>query len=319
MSTQIPGIHHVTAIAGDPQRNVDFYSQVLGLRLVKVTVNFDDPGTYHLYFGDETGRPGTIMTFFPWPGAPRGRRGAGQVDTVAFSIPSESTTFWMTRLNDHGVDFEGPDQRFDERVLRFFDPDGLSLELVDLAGIETGRERISGPIPAEYAINGFFGVTLLESIWEETESFLTGILGFRATTRVGHRVRFDTGKAASGAFVDVLRVRSAAHGRVAVGTVHHIAWRTPDASSQITWQQAIRDRGFDVTRVIDRRYFKSIYFHEPGGVLFEIATDPPGFSVDENVAELGSRLMLPSWLEADRARITATLPPLVLPGVERAA
>lgn len=319
MSTPIPGIHHVTVIAGDPQRNIDFYSQVLGLRLVKVTVNFDDPGAYHLYFGDDKGRPGTIMTFFPWPGAPRGRRGAGQIDTVSFSIPPESMRFWMARLQRHAVEFQGPERRFDEEVLRFFDPDGLSLELVSKTGIEADLGRTSASIPGEHAIRGFFGVTLLESRWEDTESFLTETLEFRPARKEGRRVRFDTGQAGLGAVVDVLRVDSDLEGRIAVGTVHHVAFRTPYSSAQETWRKAIRGKGFEVTPIIDRQYFTSIYFREPGGALFEIATDPPGFTVDEDITELGTHLMLPPWLEASRASITAGLPRLVLPGMVRAA
>jgi len=319
MSTPIPGIHHVTAIAGDPQRNVDFYTQVLGLRLVKVTVNFDDPGAYHLYFGDDAGRPGTILTFFAWPGAPRGRRGSGQIDTVSFSVPDKSMSFWMERLQRHAVDFQRPDARFDEEVLRFFDPDGLSLELVSTPAIAADQGRLPGPIPPDRAIIGFFGVTLFESRWQETESFLTGTLGFGPSRSDGQRIRFNAGQHGQGSVVDVLRAASPAQGRVAVGTVHHVAWRTPDSSSQEAWRKTILEQGFEVTPIVDRQYFTSIYFREPGGVLFEIATDPPGFAVDEDVAELGTHLVLPPWLEERRDGITASLPRLVLPGMERAA
>jgi glyoxalase family protein len=319
MSTQIPGLHHVTAIAGDPQRNVDFYTRVLGLRLVKLTVNFDSPDTYHLYFGDEKGTPGTIITFFPWPSAPRGRRGAGMVDTVSFAVPEESLRFWLVRLADHGVDFQGPQQRFDEEVARFSDPDGLSLELVAVRGLGADDSGGAGLIPHEHAIRGFFGVTLLESQWEETESFLRTAMGFQTAASEGRRVRFTSGGDALGTFVEVLRAPSQAPGDVAVGTVHHIAWRTPDVATQGVWRKSLLDKGFSVTPTIDRKYFSSIYFREPGGVLFEIATDPPGFAVDEDEAKLGRRLMLPPWFEDRRANITASLPPLVLPDVERAA
>lgn len=319
MSTLIPGIHHVTAIAGDPQRNLDFYSQVLGLRLVKLTVNFDSPDTYHLYFGDDRGRPGTIMTFFPWPSAPRGRRGAGMVDTVSFAVPEGSLRYWMAHLQHRGVDVQGPQRRLDEALIRFPDPDGLNLELVSVAGSEAMEGRSTGAVPREHAIRSFFGVTLLEAHREETESFLKNVLGFRETSTDGPRARFSTNGDGAGAFVDILSVPSAGKGSVAAGSVHHVAWRTPDAPDQELWRNSIREKGFSVTPVLDRRYFTSIYFHEPGGVLFEIATDPPGFTADEDEAELGTRLMLPPWLEKHRADIVAALPSLVLPRVERAA
>ncbi|HUK13704.1 MAG TPA: ring-cleaving dioxygenase [Thermoanaerobaculaceae bacterium] len=313
MSEQIEGIHHVTAIAGDPQHNVDFYTGVLGLRLVKLTVNFDDPGTYHVYFGDEAGRPGTILTFFPWPGAPRGRRGVGQATSVAFSVPAGALGYWSERLDRHGVTRETPRARFDETVLPFLDPDGLSLELVAHEPAAARAPRNGGPVPPEVAIRGFFGVTLAEEGYERTAEMLTRTLGFRLVGEEGSRFRFATGAGACGGVVDLACLPDAVRGHTAVGSVHHVAWRTATPEAQAAWRGRLAGAGLDVTPVIDRKYFRSVYFREPGGVLFEIATDPPGFAVDEPADELGSHLMLPAWLEPARARVEHALPPLRLP------
>lgn len=313
MSNEILGIHHVTAIAGEPQRNVDFYTGLLGLRLVKLTVNFDDPGTYHLYFGDELGQPGTILTFFPWPGARRGQRGTGQADTVSFSVPEASLGYWTERLKAHSVSFDAPRARFDEEVLAFRDPDGLPLELVAHEGIPNGTPGEDGPVPGEYALRRFFGVTLSEASAGLTAPFLTETLGFRPVIESDARARYAVGADGPGSYVDVLSLPSELHGRVAVGTVHHVAWRTPTNQEQVAWRQRLAGHGLDVTQVIDRKYFRSIYFREPGGVLFEIATDPPGFTVDEDPEQLGAHLLLPPWLESERLRIEGALPPLRLP------
>ena len=313
MSPPIPGIHHVTAIAGDPQRNLDFYTGLLGLRLVKQTVNYDDPYTYHLYYGDDVGRPGGILTFFAWPDAPRGRRGTGQLTTASFSIPAPALGFWMGRFKSHGVAFVEPAGRFDEEVLAFADPDGLALELVADPTLDTRTGWKDGPIPAEHAIRGFHGVTLSEEGYERTASLLTATLGFRPVREAGNRFRFEAGPGGPGAVVDLLCLPDAPPGRVAVGSVHHVAWRTPDNEEQKYWRGRIADLGFNVTPVIDRNYFRSIYFREPGGVLFEIATDPPGFAADEPQEQLGACLKLPPWLEPHRAEIEGRLPPLRLP------
>ncbi|MDR7521753.1 MAG: ring-cleaving dioxygenase [Armatimonadota bacterium] len=318
MSPRILGIHHVTAIAGAPQRNVDFYVGTLGLRLVKRTVNFDDPGTYHLYYGDQVGRPGTIMTFFPWPGAPRGRIGVGQVTVTAFFIPARAVGFWQERLRRHGIATRGPTARFDETVLAFEDPDGLPLELV--ASDDDARAGWpDGPIPEAYAIRGFHSVTLSERGLDEggrrTLGLLDEGLGFRLVGEASGRFRFAAGEGGAGALVDVLCLDGAPAGETAVGTVHHVAWRTPDEAHQRAWQERIAHLGLRVTDVRDRRYFRSIYFREPGGVLFEIATDPPGFTVDEPPAHLGKHLMLPPWLEPRRAQLERALPPLSIPEV----
>jgi len=322
MTPQIPGIHHVTAIASDPQQNVDFYAGVLGLRLIKRTVNFDDPGTYHLYYGDAAGRPGTIMTFFPWPGAPRGQVGTGQVSVTAFSIPPTALGYWQERLRSRGVKVDGPKSRFDELVLAFTDPDGLPLELSASVGGDDRQAWADGPVPARHAIRGFHGVTLAERGPEEgcghTMRLLTEGLDFRQIGEAGNRFRYAMGAGGPAALVDVLCLSGAPRGQIAAGTVHHVAWRVPDDEQQAAWRHQILQFGLDVTPVRDRQYFRSIYFREPGGVLFEIATDSPGFGVDESLEALGSGLRLPPWLEPRRRQLERTLPPLRLPESVRA-
>lgn len=308
----ILGIHHITAIAGDPQRNLDFYTNVLGLRLVKLTVNFDDPGTYHFYFGNGSGAPGTILTFFPYPGAANGRPGAGQADAIAFSVPEGALGYWSGHLAEHGLTVEGPSVRFGQQVLAFVDPDGLSLELVE-AGGEAADAWLGGPIPAEFAIRGFFGITLAERQPETTAALLTGTMGLRLAGQEGTRYRYQAGADAPGAVVDVLDRPNGPHSIVAVGSVHHVAFRTPDDAQQAAWRETLVDQGFDVSPVMDRIYFHSIYFREPGGVLFEIATDAPGFAVDETAEELGTGLRLPPWLEPQRPVIEQAVPPVRLP------
>ncbi len=318
MEMKIPGVHHITAIAGDPRRNVAFYSGVLGQRLVKKTVNFDDPGTYHLYYGDEVGNPGTILTFFPFAGVPRGRRGAGQVAAVAFAIPDASLGYWRERLLAYRVTDEDAETRFGERVLAFADPDGLQLELV--AGDEAGAQPgwAGGPIPAAHAIRGFHAATLWVRAHEPTRRVLTELMGFRFVGEEGDRSRYASGAGPSG-LVDVVAMPAAPQGYGAAGTVHHIAWRTPDDAQQLVWQRELSHHGLSVTPVRDRQYFHSIYFREPGGVLFEIATDPPGFAIDEPVAELGTHLKLPPWLEPQRAELARILPPLDTAEIAEAA
>ncbi len=318
MDKAILGIHHVTAIAGDPQRNLDFYTGLLGLRLVKLTVNFDDPSTYHLYYGDELGHPGTILTFFPWPGAPKGRLGTGQLTVTSFSIPEAAMGFWMDRLKSHNVPFQGPIARFHERLLAFSDPEGLQLELVASEHARDWRLWKDGPVPAEFAVRGFHGVTLSEESHIQTVSLLADTLGFRKIANDGNRFRYETAEGGPGAIVDVLHQPESPSGVVSVGTVHHVAWRTPDDEQQKAWRQKLVEVGRNVTPMIDRKYFHSIYFREPGGVLFEIATDPPGFTVDEPAQELGTHLKLPPWLEPDRHEIEQSLPPVHLPNAVKA-
>jgi len=307
----LPGIHHVTAITADAQRNVDFYVGLLGLRLVKKTVNFDDPTSYHLYYGDELGRPGSAMTFFVWPGAPRGRQGPGQVLVTAFSVPAGSLDWWVARLRAAGADVGEPESRLNDGVLPLADPEGMRLELVAPARLDPRPPWAGGPVPAEHGIRGFHSVTLSLAGEEETVRLLTGTLGFRAGAKAGDRARFETGDV--GGIVDLLPMPDAPPGEVAAGTVHHVAWRTPDDASQLAWRDAVAGAGYDVTPVLDRQYFHSIYFREPGGVLFEIATDGPGFTFDEPVAELGSSLRLPPRLEPLRAELELRLPPFSVP------
>ena len=314
MSAVTTGIHHVTAITGEPQRNVDFYAGLLGLRLVKKTVNFDDPGTYHLYYGDGDGSPGSIMTFFPWPGAPQGRIGAGQLTVTSFSIPAASLGYWTERLVEGGVRFEKPEDRFGETVLRFPDPDGLRLELV-AAGEDRREGWAEGPAPAEHAVRGFHHVTLAVADPSRTAELMTGTLGFRNTSEAEGRTRYEAGEGGPGTTVDVADGTGFPRGTMGVGTVHHVAFRVPDEETQLELREEVGALGHNVTPVLDRNYFCSIYFREPGGVLFEIATDPPGFAVDEEPEHLGESLKLPPWLEPRRDRLEDVLPPLHVPRV----
>jgi len=312
MQTPISGIHHVTAIASDPQRNLDFFTEVLGLRLVKRTVNFDDPGTYHFYFGDEVGSPGTILTFFPWPMSPHGSPGVGQVEVTSFSVPEGSLDYWEKRLLGAGTPAEHSPRRFGEEVLRFADPDGLRLELVGYSGgPATGRSWSDASVPKKHAIRGFDSVTLCEQGYESTVEVLE-TMGFRKAAEQGNRFRFELGEGGAGARLDLLCSSESAYGRIAAGIVHHIAWRVVDDESQKAWRKLLIGRHLNVTPVIDRCYFHSVYFREPGGVLFELATDPPGFAVDESVERLGEALKLPSWLESERRTIERALPSIQL-------
>ncbi|HSM56041.1 MAG TPA: ring-cleaving dioxygenase [Candidatus Sulfomarinibacteraceae bacterium] len=308
MEAQLGGIHHITAIAGDPQRNLDFYTQVLGLRMVKLTVNFDDPGTYHFYFGDRAGAPGTILTFFPWAGARRGQRGNGQVATTAFSVPAGSLDYWQERLAQHDVAVAERVQRFGEEVLPFRDPDGLHLELVaDEAA--AGDPWTEGPAPADHAIRSFHHATLWEADVEPTAVLLTEAMGFELAGQDGDRFRFRAAEGPAGV-VDILRRSGEPSGRMGAGIVHHIAYRTASDEEQQAWRERLLAQGQQVTPVRDRQYFRSIYFREPGGVLFEIATDLPGFATDEALEELGMELKLPPWLEPRRAELEQVLPRL---------
>lgn len=313
MDHQLLGIHHVTAIAGNPQANLEFYLTVLGLRLVKKTVNFDDPETYHFYYGDETGQPGTILTFFPWPGAPQGQRGTGQITVTGFSVPEGSLSYWIARFKRFGVHFEGPQPRFNEEFITFYDPNGLKLELATHAGKLGSYPWKDSPVIEEHAIGGIHSVTVSAANPEPTYRLLAETLNFPMLGQEGERLRFKAGEGSRGGIVDVLILPDEQPGRIAVGTVHHVAWRVGNFEAQHVWRQRIAETGSHVTRVLDRNYFRSIYFHEPGGALFEIATDPPGFTFDEEVEELGSHLMLPKWLEARRTEIELSLSQLNVP------
>lgn len=308
----IQGIHHITAIASDPQRNLDFYTRILGLRLVKLTVNFDDPGTYHFYFGDEVGHPGTILTFFPWLDIRRGRHGTQQVGVISFLIPTGSTSFWSDRLKQLGISSSSSFERFDEEVLPFLDPDGLLLELVATEWGQTVVPWSNGPVPAEHAIGGFGPTALFPEGFEKTAELLTQIFRLKQVQQSGQRYRFSGGNGAGG-LVDVVVRPNELTGGLGAGIVHHIAYRAKDDAEQLAYRQVLLNHGLDVTPVLDRQYFHSIYFREPGGILFEIATDPPGFTLDEPVETLGSTLRLPPWLESSRPAIEQALPPIQLP------
>jgi len=308
----IEGLHHVTAIAGEPQPNIDFYTGVLGLRLVKVTVNFDDPTTYHLYYGDGQGHPGTILTFFPWPASFQGRIGTGQLTVTSFAVPEKSLPYWREHLRKRGIQFENARSDFEE-VLFLRDPDGLQLELVSTSNANPDRVWERGAVPTEHAIRGFHHVTLSENGYERTASLLIETLGFKQVRREGNRFRYTVANGEPSTVVDVICAPEGRPGRVAVGTVHHVAWRTPSDAEQLHWRDELTKHEYDVTPIIDRQYFHSIYFREPGGILFEIATDPPGFATDETVEHLGRSLKLPPWLEKARTELEQLLPRIELP------
>jgi glyoxalase family protein len=306
-------IHHITAIAGDPQRNLDFYAGTLGLRLVKLTVNFDDPASYHFYYGDELGRPGSLLTFFPWPGAPRGRQGTGQIATVALAIPAGSLGFWIERLLAHDIKYEGPTRRFDEPVLQLKDPDGLLLELVATSAAAEVEPWSEGPVRPEQAVRGLYGATIWQAADEGSGRFLIDTLGFAEAGEDGGLIRYQSSAASLGSTVYLRRATGLWSGTMGVGTVHHLAFRAGSDALQLKQRSNIEGQGFGITPVIDREYFHSVYFREPGGVLFEIATDGPGFTVDEPAAELGTHLKLPPMYEARRSQIERALPALRLP------
>jgi glyoxalase family protein len=324
-SSGVFGIHHVTAIARNPQRNIDFYAGLLGLRLVKLTVNFDDPTTYHLYYGDYLGRPGTILTFFPWSEAPGGYRGTGQVTAVSFLVPSGSINYWTGRLKQNGISFTGPSRRFDDEFISFHDPDGLMLELVSptnsSAEIEDASKWKESPIDPKHAIRGFHSATLSEEGYEQTALLLTDTLGWKLVAQDNKegRFRFKTidrsGTARTiGSTIDILCQPDISSGYVGIGAVHHIAWRAADDRHQLELRKRIANEArLNPTPVIDRTYFHSVYFREPGGILFEIATDPPGFTIDEKPEYLGKQLKLPEWLEPVRGKLEQVLPPLNMP------
>jgi glyoxalase family protein len=308
---QTTGVHHVTAISGEPQRNVDFYAGTLGLRLVKKTVNFDDPETYHLYYGDGAGSPGTIMTFFPWAHAPGGRIGTGQLVVTSFSVPIASLGYWTERLVEKGVRFERPRDRFGDTVLTFEDPDRLRIELVAAEDRRPGWS--GGPVQAEHSVRGFHHVALTVEAPDRTAGLMTDSLGFRRVDEAEGRIRLSAGEGTAGTLVDVVNANGFPRGSMGVGTVHHVAFRVPDEETQLAVRAEVSALGYSVTPVLDRNYFRSIYFREPGGVLFEIATDPPGFAVDEDPEHLGEDLKLPPWLETRRDRLEEVLPPLRVP------
>jgi glyoxalase family protein len=304
---KLRGIHHITAIASDPQRNVDFYTQILGLRFAKRTVNFDDPSTYHFYFGDRTGRPGTAITFFAWPGARRGTRGTGQVIATSFAIPQGSIDYWKSHFTEHRVFCEEIPSRFDAPALRFTDPDGLLLELIESARLDNLDLNYQSDVPTKSAVHGFHGPTLEVQQAGPTEELLK-TLGFELVREEDSRRRFSVNEKSTSAQIDLIEQSDGQFGVNSAGTVHHIAFRCADDKEQLRWREQLVDLGLHVTPVIDRFYFHSIYFREPGGILFEIATEGPGFTVDEPVEHLGDHLKLPPQYEEHRAEIERTLP-----------
>ncbi|MGV3465898.1 MAG: ring-cleaving dioxygenase [Heyndrickxia sp.] len=306
MSKQTMGIHHITAIVGHPQENVDFYAGVLGLRLVKKTVNFDDPGTYHLYFGNEGGKPGTIITFFPWVNARQGKIGGGQVGVISFLIPKGSLGFWESRLTKFNISYDKT-ERFGETYLEFDDPHGLHLEIVER---EEGENNpwYFGEITPDVAIKGFGGATLLSVQPDKTAQLLEVDMGLTQVGQENDILRFRS-KSDIGNIID-LKLTPLGRGEMGVGTVHHIAWRAKDNEDQLEWQKYIHDKGYGVTPVRDRNYFNAIYFREHGEILFEIATDPPGFAHDELHETMGEKLMLPPQYEMYRSRLEDTLIPI---------
>jgi glyoxalase family protein len=309
-NSKISGIHHITAIASSASENLAFYENVLGLRLVKKTVNFDDPYTYHLYYGDPKGSPGTIITFFPWEKLPRGKAGAGMVTALAFAIASGSVDYWRKRLNGHGIE-TNESKRFGGSLIEFEDPHGLGLELVEMENVPATSALSDGSIASAHRIFGLHSATALQHSVEGIQDLLTNGMGMVLHGKEGDRYRFKMDNDdACGHFYDVVIDVQAEMGRQGGGTVHHIAFRTPTDDEQKLWQQSLRDKGFSVTAIRDRKYFKSIYFHAPGGVLFEIATDPPGFSADEPYERLGRDLKLPDQYESMRTKIESCLPKL---------
>ncbi|NHM32856.1 VOC family protein [Neobacillus terrae] len=306
MSKKTIGIHHITAIVGHPQENVDFYAGVLGLRLVKKTVNFDDPGTYHLYFGNESGKPGTIITFFPWAGAQQGTIGDGQVGVTSYVVPIAATDFWEKRLEKFQIPYSKM-ERFGEQYLEFDDPHGLHLEIVER---EEGDANTwcFGEITPDFAIKGFGGATLLSSQPDKTADLLNKVMGLELIGEEGDFTRYRS-TAEIGNIID-LKLTPIGRGRMGVGTVHHIAWRASDNHDQLDWKNHIETNGYRVTPVRDRNYFNAVYFREHGEILFEIATDPPGFTHDESKETMGTNLMLPVQFEPHRRQLERTLIPI---------
>lgn len=310
MPAQTSGLHHITAIASDPRRNLDFYTRVLGLRFVKKSVNQDDPGTYHLYYGDYAASPGTILTFFPWAGLRRGRPGTGQAYATSFSVPAGSLSFWQERLKQLAVPQQAVEKRFADEVLPFSDPDGLRLELIATDEADPRPAAPAQDVPAGFAIRGFHSSTLALTEAAATAHVLTTSMGHRLAEKSDHRTRYTAGSGGPGAYVDLLTDPTLPRGLNGAGTIHHVAFRVPDIATEVAARDILLKDGLHVSPVIDRAYFKSIYYREPSGVLFEIATDGPGFAIDEPLDRLGTILGLPPHLEPHRAEIEAALPAL---------
>ena len=315
----VTGLHHVTAIAGDPQENLDFYAGRLGMRLVKRSVNQDVPGTYHLFYADGAGHPGSDLTFFPWPDMLPGRQGVGHTVEVGLAVPPGSLNWWHSRLRDSGTALQPIETRFGERVLPLHDPHGLPVALVETADPREFTPWDGSPVPTDGQVRGLHGVRLLERQLAPTATFLTDGLGFRLVAEENGWRRYAVGDGGSGRVLDLRASAEEPRGEWGIGSVHHIAWRVPDDAAELLAQHRILEAGRRPTEVIDRFWFKSVYFTEPGGALFEVATDGPGFGVDEAPEELGTALVLPPWLERQRAVIEAGLPPLRMPAAPAGA
>jgi glyoxalase family protein len=308
MNNNVIGLHHVTAIASDAKRNYDFYTKVLGLRFVKKTVNFDDPNTYHLYYGNYPAEPGTILTFFPWPNIMPGRRGTGQATETGFSVPEGSLDFWVKRLDAHGITYNKPATKFGEEYLTVLDPDGMKLELTVSAKPDARQQHLTSEIDTSKAIRGFQNVTITQADIKGTADVLTDLLDYELAEQQVNRYRFVNKNAPTASVIDLVEVPGERRGHVAGGSVHHVAFRVKDDATEMALRAKIEAKGFNITPQIDRNYFHSLYFREPGGVLFEIATDNPGFMVDEPLEHLGESLKLPAMYESRRAAIEAVLP-----------
>lgn len=304
------GIHHITAIASDPKKNFDFYTKVLGLRFVKKTVNFDDPSTYHFYFGDNAGSPGTILTFFPHPDLPKGRQGTGQAVEIVFAVPKAALSFWMNRFHELGIEYQGPEKHFDETVIRIQDPDGLMLELVGVDSLPDDTVWATDDIAEDVAIRGFHSVSLWVDDYTKTADILTKHLGFKLIGNDGSRYRYAAEDEGVGKIVDVRSIPGMWKGAPGSGTIHHVAFRVGDDEAEVKVREAIEADGHNLTPVIDRNYFHSVYFREPNHILFELATDNPGFDIDEPKETLGRDLKLPHKYEAYRDEIVSVLPAL---------
>jgi glyoxalase family protein len=310
MKNRILGIHHITAIAGNAKRNYEFYTKVLGLRMVKKTVNFDDPGTYHFYFGDETGTPGSILTFFPWEGVRQGKAGAGMATEIGYSVPGKSLAFWTERFKNFNVNVIETGTRFGEDYISFEDPDGLHLALVIPKAADTRKPWETGDVNAAVATKGFHSITLTLKSIKETASVLTDIFEYKLIDQEGNRFRYATDAIETASIVDLIEAPDAAASVNSAGTIHHVAFRVTDEKTLMEFREKVAAKGLRITPKVDRNYFFSLYFREPGGVLFEIATDNPGFAVDEPVSELGTNLKLPAQYESSRAEIERVLPSL---------
>ena len=310
MENRIRGLHHITAIAGDAQRNYEFYTKIFGARLVKKTVNFDDPGTYHFYYGDEVGTPGSILTFFPWEGTRPGRTGTGMATEIGYSVPTDSLDFWKKRFDEFTIKYQEINERFGEKYLQFADPDGLLINLVVPAKEDTRRPWVTKEVNEEVAAKGFHSVVLSLKTIDRTARVLTDIFGYTQVGEDGNRFRLATDAIDTANFVDLEELKDGQPGLNAAGTNHHVAFRVNDEEVLMHFREKVLSAGLNITEKIDRNYFYSLYFREPGGVLFEIATDNPGFAVDEPVSELGTHLKLPAQYEPGRKRIEEVLPVL---------